>query len=158
MRSGMERERTGERGSALIVVLLITVLLLLLGVSLMATSETEMVIAANDHWSEGAFQAAEAAVQVTVDQLDVNNQSVVVNETEIGDSFVFRSGKREDTSAQPPAVLGVEPGSGYSVAESTGYAPSGYGFGIFQVNGTGNGPRNTEREVEVLVRLGPIAE
>lgn len=149
---------SGERGSALIVVLLVTMLLLMLGVGLLATSETETVIAANDYWAEGAFQAADAAVQVALDQLAVDNTDGVVAETSIGDTFTFRSGGRDDSDPQPPLRVGTEVGSGFAVAEATGYSSSGYAFGIFQINGTGIGPRNIEREVEVRVQMGPIAE
>jgi Tfp pilus assembly protein PilX len=154
------RKRTreyGERGSALIVVLMVTMLLMLLGVGLLATSETELLIAANDHWSEGAFQAAEAAVQLAVDQLDVGNADDVIEVTPLGDAFAFRSGGRDDDEPQPPEMVGTAPAPGYAVTEGTGYNPSGYVFAMYRVQGTGIGPRNTEREVEVQVQVGPVA-
>ena len=94
-------DRTGERGSTLIIVLLVTLLLLLLGVVLLGTSETESEIAANDYWAEGAFQAAEAAVQVAVDGLDAANVTQVVDVQPIGDLFEYRSGGRAAGTNQP---------------------------------------------------------
>ncbi|MCP3982305.1 MAG: hypothetical protein GY716_23630 [bacterium] len=151
-----ERDTRGERGSALVIALMVTVLLFVLGAALLATSDTETLIAANDQWSEGAFQAADAAVQVAVDQLDVDNTTAVVSETTIGDVFVFKSGGRDDSSPQPPELMGTAPAAGYTVAQSTGYNNEGYSFAVYRISGTGTGPRNTEREVEVEVVIGPI--
>jgi hypothetical protein len=148
----------GEVGSAMIIALLLTVLLLSLGVALLSMSETESVIAANDQWSEGAFQAAEAAVQVSLDQLAVGSTDGVVDETELGQWFSFRSGGRDADDPQPPQLIGVTPAAGYTMGSETGYGGSSYYFLIYQINGTGTGPRNTQREVEVQVELGPVAQ
>ena len=142
----------------MIIVIMVTMLLLMMGVGLLATSATESAIAANDYWSEGAFQAAEAAVQVAVDAMDFGSTDQVVAETEIGDMYAFRSGGRGDTAPQPPQLIGTVAAAGYAHAESSGYDSSGYAFMLFRVNGTGTGPRNTTREVEVRVQLGPIPE
>ena len=58
----------------------------------------------------------------------------------------------------PEELVGTTPAPGYSVTEGTGYAPSGYVFAQYRVQGTGTGPRNTEREVEVQVQVGPVAQ
>ena len=60
--------------------------------------------------------------------------------------------------AQAPALVGTIPGTGYAVGSSTGYNPSGYVFQVYQVNGTGMGPRNAVREVEVQVEIGPVSQ
>jgi len=148
-----------EQGAALIVALLLMVLLFSLGASLLAVSETENEIAANDQWSEGAFGAAEAAVQVALDQLTRDEESAdeVVDVTGIGDSYSYRSGGRNDAEPQPPELVGTTPATGYSYGSTTGYTSSGYVFRIYQINGTGNGPRNARREVEVQVEIGPVA-
>jgi len=145
-----------ERGSAVVIALLLVVLLLLLGVTLLATSDTENAIAANDQWAEGAFQAAEAAVQASMDALDVGVTDQVVPETPIVDAFAYRSGGRNDAEPQPPALVGEMNEAGYAVGVTTGYVSSGYVFQIYQIQGTGTGPRNTQREVEVQVELGPV--
>lgn len=150
--------RRDESGSALVITLLVTLLLFVLGAALLGTSEIESAIAANDQSSEGAFQAAEAAVHVAVDQMDVNTTDQVVSPTDLGAGYVFRSGGRDDATPQPPQRVGSRPGEGFAVAASTGYNAAGYAFEIYQVNGTGTGPRSTEREVEVQVELGPVAQ
>ena len=156
----MTNKRQDENGSALILVLLLTVLLFALGVALLGMSDTENLIAANDQWSEGAFQAAEGAVQVAVDQLsrEAGADDLVVAVTELGDRYTYRSGERDDTEPQPPEFVGTTTSPGFAVSQSTGYNSSGYVFEIYQINGTGNGPRNTTREVEVQVELGPVAQ
>ena len=151
-------DRTGERGSTLIIVLLVTLLLLLLGVVLLGTSETESEIAANDYWAEGAFQAAEAAVQVAVDGLDAANVTQVVDVQPIGDLFEYRSGGRAAADPQPPQFVDTVAAPGYAISEGSGYVSSGYAHAVYQVNGTGTGPRNTEREVEVQVEIGPVQD
>lgn len=150
--------RATQRGSAMIIVLLVTMLMLLMGAGLLATSTTESTIAANDYWSEGAFQAAEAAVQVAIDGLDVDTTDDVVAVTEIGQKYAFRSGGRGDSDPQPPQFVGSMAAAGYAHAEGSGYSSSGYAFMVYRVNGTGTGPRNTVREVEVRVQIGPIPE
>lgn len=145
-----------ERGAALVICLLLVVLLLSMGVGLLALSETESLIAANDQWSEGAFQAAEAAVHVAIDQLGVGATSQVVPETAISGDFDFRSGGRTDSSPQPPEFRSITSQAGFSLAAGTGYNSAGYQFQIYRINGTGTGPRNAQREVEVEVELGPI--
>jgi hypothetical protein len=152
------RDRDRERGSAIVVVLLVTMLLLLLGAALLGTSETESAIAANDYWAEGAFQAAEAAVQLAVDELSGGNTGQVVPLTTIGDRFAYRSGGMADTAPQPPQLVDTAPATGYAIAEGAGYGSSGYAMMVFEVNGTGTGPRNTQREVEVQVLIGPVPE
>jgi hypothetical protein len=148
--------RTGERGSAVVIAMLLVVLLFLLGVALLATSETESAIAANDQWAEGAFQAADAAVQVSIDRLDVGSTDQTVEATALGEVFAYRSGGRDDTEAQPPNLVAELPEAGYAVGTTTGYNSSGYVFQVYEIQGTGTGPRNTEREVEVQVELGPV--
>ncbi len=150
--------RRSERGSALVIALLISLLLFSLGLALLAVSETENLIAANDHFAEGAFQAAEASVQVALDQIDIGATDLTVPETEIGNGFVFRSGRRDDIAPQPPQLVTRTPGAGFAVGSSTGYNAAGYSFEVYEITGTGTGPRNTEREVEVQVELGPVAQ
>ena len=151
-------DRARERGSTLVIVLLVTLLLLLLGTVLLGTSETESAIAVNDYWSEGAFQAAEAAVHVAVDGLDAVNSNQVVDVQPIGDLFQYRSGGRADSEPQPPQFVDTVAAPGYAVADGSGYSSSGYARAVYQINGTGMGPRNTEREVEVQVEIGPVQE
>ncbi len=154
----INESRHNEKGSALVIALLLSLLLFSLGMALLAVSETENLIAANDQFAEGAFQAAEASVQVALDQIGIGSTDLVVPETDIGSSYTFRSGRRDDVAPQPPQLIATTPGTGFSVGVSTGYNAGGYHFEIYELTGTGTGPRNTEREVEVQVELGPVAQ
>jgi len=151
-------DRSGERGAVIVVALLVMVLLLMLGATLLTVSEDENQVAANDQWSEGAFYAAEAAVQESIDALSEAGGNDPVELTEIGDGFTYRSGTREDGAPQPPELVGTVNRSGYAVGTTAGYNSSTYVFNVYQVNGTGMGPRNAEREVEVEVEIGPVAQ
>lgn len=152
-------QRRGEEGSALVIALLLMMLLLLLGGALLVTSEAESLISTNDEWSEGAFYAAEAAVQVAIDQLspDPASNTEVVPLTDIGERFTYRTGGRDDDAPQPPAYVGSMHSSGYNIGAGTGYNTSEYIFDIYRINGTGAGPRNARREIEVQVQYGPVA-
>lgn len=154
------RHTQGERGSALVVALLLIVLLLLLGGALLGTSEAENVIAANDASSEGAFYAAEAAVQAGIDQLgdSAASRELPVAITPIGGSFTYRSGGRDDNAPQPPTFVATVNRPGFAAGTNTGYNQTGYAFQVYQINGTGTGPRNAVREVEVQVEYGPVAQ
>jgi hypothetical protein len=143
---------------ALVIAMLLMVLLLLMGTALLSVSTTESAIAANDQWSEGAFQAADAAVQLAIDRLNIGETDGIVEVTEIGDFYEFRSGGRWDDEPQPPEFVREDPGEGYSVDEATGYNSTQYVFETYRINGTGTGPKNAVREVEVMIRLGPIAK
>jgi Tfp pilus assembly protein PilX len=150
--------RNGEQGAVIVVALLVMVLLLMLGATLLTVSEDESQVAVNDQWSEGAFYAAEAAVQESIDGLSETGGVDPVELTEIGDGFTYRSGSRDDNAAQPPELVGTVNRSGYAVGSTTGYNSSTYVFNVYQINGTGMGPRNAEREVEVEVEIGPVAQ
>lgn len=157
--AGSIRSR-GEEGSVLIVALLIMVLLFMLGAGLYSTAESEAVITSNDELSEGAFYAAEAAVQIAIDQIGPNpaqNIENVVAAEQIGGQFTFRSGRRTDNAAEPPTYIGENTAPGYSIGSGTGYNTARYVFDIYQINATGTGPRNAQREVEVQVQYGPVA-
>lgn len=151
-------DRRKQEGSALILTVMMLALLLMLSTTLLVTATVESSIASNDRWSEGSFYAAEAAVHVALDQLiasPTNPQPVA--ETELGDHYVYRSGGREDTEPQPPEALGTISAEGYSIGEGTTYNSAGFVFDIYQINGTGSGPLNSQREIEIQVQVGPVA-
>lgn len=56
--------RAGERGFALVVAILALMLLTFLGLTLAATSSTELQIAANHRWSQQAYYNAEAGLEL----------------------------------------------------------------------------------------------
>ncbi len=150
-------ERPRERGSALVVTVMVLALLMVLGTTLMSTATVESTIAANDRWSEGAFHAAEAAVETALERLVNDSSTDPVETTALGDHYTYRSGQRTDDEAQPPQSLGAIRAEGYGIGSGTGYNAAGFYFDLYQINGTGTGPQNSQREVEIQVEIGPVS-
>ena len=142
------------------VALLLTILLSLLGVTLLTVAATEHTVAFNGLWSEGALTAAEGGVNRGLNQLTANAQTSLqaIPDTGIGAAYNFRSGHKTDTTPQPLQFVGTRVEEGYSVAIGTGYNPSGYAFHTYQINATGTGPRNARREIEIRAEYGPVAQ
>jgi Tfp pilus assembly protein PilX len=149
-----------QDGVALIITVLVLALLFALGTGLLATATVESTISVNERWSEGAFYAAEAAVQASIDQIAQGTTDQPVDLTELGDGYTFRSGGRDATDPEPPLLVGTVAAEGYSLGESSGYSGTSVNwvFEIYQINGTGMGPQNATREIEVQVAVGPIAQ
>jgi hypothetical protein len=149
-----------EAGSVLVIALLLTVLLSLLGITLLTVAATEHTVAFNGLWSEGALTAAEGGVNRGLNQLSANAETSrqAIPNTAIGVSYNFRSGHKTDAGPQPLDFVGSRVEEGYSVAVGTGYNPSGYAFHTYQINATGTGPRNARREVEIRAEYGPVAQ
>ena len=152
-----------QRGSVIMIALLVMVVLSLLGVALLTLSGTEHNIAYNALWSEGALAAADAGVQTGLNQLSANSttSTAAIPVTAIGTgtyTYQFRSGHRADPGPQPLVFKGSRIATGYSIAIGTGYNPSGYAFYSYQINTTGSGPRNAQREIEALAEYGPVAQ
>jgi Tfp pilus assembly protein PilX len=161
MRNGRVRNSKRERGSVLVVALLLMVLLSLLGITLLTVAATEHTVAYNGLWSEGALMAAEGGVNVGINQLSANADTSVqaIPATRLPDAqgpFQYRSGTRT-SGVQALQFVSSRIESGYSIAVGTGYNRSGYVFDTYQINATGTGPRNAVREVEVQAEYGPIA-
>ena len=155
-----ESDFTGERGSALVIALLLLVLLFTLGAALFGMAETEGLIAVNDVWSEGAFYAAEAAVQQAVDQVtqDPASLELVVGPSPIGGDYRYRSGGRADAAPQPPQFVDTVQRPGFNLGSGTGYNPQSFDFAVYRFNGTGSGPKSSVREVEAQVEFGPLVQ
>jgi hypothetical protein len=149
-----------EKGSVMLVALFVMVVLSLLGVAFLSLSNTEGFVAFNALWSEGAFYAAESGIQRGIDQIspNVTNAIQAIPETAVGQSYEYRSGRRNDDTPQPLEFIRSRTAAGYSVELGTGYNPAGYSFYIYQMNVTGTGPRNAEREIEVQAEFGPVAQ
>lgn len=151
--------KRGEKGTAFITALLMTTLLLVLAMALLAVSSDESGIAANDAWSEGAFYAAEAAVESAVDQIgpdpDASLQPIAL--TTISQGYTFRSGRRSDATAQPVRFIRATPAPGFNLGSGTGYNSVGFLYETYEVDATGAGPRNAQREIQAQVNYGPVA-
>ena len=152
--------KKNEKGSVMLVALFVMVILSLLGVAFLTLSNTESFVAANALWSEGAFYAAEAGIQTGIDQLSPNlaTSTAAIPATTIATDYQYRSGRRTDTAPQPLQFIRSRTAAGYSVEAGTGYNPSGYSFYVYQMNVTGTGPRNAQREIEVQAEFGPVAQ
>lgn len=155
------------RGSVLMIAMFVLIVLSLLGVGLLTLSGTETNIAQNAVWTEGAFAAAEAGVQTGLNQLSANAGTSITPIPSVGTSvpigtgiytYQFRSGPRAAGAPQPLQFRGTRVEAGYSIAIGTGYNPSGYAFHSYQINATGSGPRNAQREIETLAEYGPVAQ
>jgi len=164
-----------QRGSVLLIALFVLIVLSFLGISLLTLSGTESNIAQNALWSEGTFAATEAGLQTGLNQLSANTVDSVksiptgvtdprndgTNHVAIGTgtyTYQFRSGGRTAAGPQPLQFKNTRIEAGYSIAIGTGYNPSGYAFYSYQINATGTGPRNAQRELETLAEYGPVAQ
>jgi hypothetical protein len=156
--------RNGQRGSVLMIALFVLIILSLLGTVLLTLSGTEHTVAYNGIWSEGAFAAAEAGIHRGLNQLSANPTTSIRpipqsgSSIAIGSGYAYRSGRKTDSTPQPLSFKGSRVEPGYSIAIGTGYNPSGYVFQSYQINATGTGPRNSQRELEVLAEYGPVAQ
>ena len=149
-----------EAGSALLMALVVLVILSLLGCALLGFASMESSVANNGLWAEGAFNAAEAGISRGIDQISSNPTTSVqaIPVTTIGGRYAFRSGRRTDTAAQPLLFLREQQESGYSLEGGTGYNAAGYAFFVYQINATGTGPLNSQREIEVQAEYGPASK
>ena len=148
MRTGWRR-LGDERGTVLVLALFIMAFLMVAGAFLLRISSAETEIAYNTVWSEGSFYAADAGLNVAVDQLSpAVVDTVAIASTPLGGSYSY-SGNVQfvGTTGQP----------GYSIGVGTGYNPSGYVFYTYTVSGTGTGPRSAQRQVEARALYGPVA-
>ena len=159
MRAGGQRWRD-EGGMVLVLSLLAMVVLSLLGVALLTMSGSETFVSYRTVYREGAFYSAEGGIHIGLDQVSANTvtSTQAIPLTTIGGNYTYRSGRRSDPGPQPLEFVGTRPGPGYSIAVGTGYNPAGYVFYNYQINVTGTGPRNAQREVEVLAAFGPVPE
>jgi hypothetical protein len=143
------RQCTNERGIALVIAISIMALLLAGGVFLLRMSSIEGDIAYNTVWAEGSFFAADAAINVGIDQMGPTVSTWNPGATTIGGSFTYTpSLSFSGTQSQP----------GFSLGVGTGYNPAGFAFYSFAVTGSGTGPRSAQRTIDVTATYGPIAQ
>ncbi len=148
-----------ERGAVLVMALFVIVVLSIAAIALSAIASTDTAISANEVRHEGAFYAAESGMSTGIEQLSENitASTAAIPVTAIGTGYSFRSGRLTDTAPQPLIFLGEQHRNGYNAAEGTIYSPAGFVFYQYQVNATGSGPRNAQREVETMAEFGPVA-
>jgi hypothetical protein len=140
-----------ERGMALVMALFIMAILLAAGTVLVRMSATEGDIAYSTMWSEGSFFAADAAINVGLNQgvTPTNVTTSAVTQTTIGGSFTYQGNVTfSGTNNQP----------GFALGSGTGYNPGGFVFYNYAVTGSGTGPRSAQRTIDVVATYGPVAQ
>jgi hypothetical protein len=150
---GLWRHFGDERGMVSVVAIFIMVILLVAGVFLVRMSSTEGDIAYSAMWAEGSFHAADAAINFGLDQLSPASSNPTATAL----------------SPAPPALGAFTPTgtiqfsgttrqAGYSIGSGTGYNPGGFAFYTYALVGTGTGPRNAQRTLDVVASYGPVAQ
>src|SRR3989304_8724956 len=96
-----------QRGSVLVVAILVMMVLSFIGMAMMTLSVTEHSMAYNAVWGEGAFAAAEAGINIGINQLSANTTTATKQIPDtgpsviIGTSYAYRSGGKSDPGPQP---------------------------------------------------------
>jgi hypothetical protein len=140
-----------ERGMALVMALFIMAILLAAGSVLVRMSATEGDIAYSTMWSEGSFFAADAAINVGLNQgvAPTNQTASAVTQTTIGGSFAYQGNVTFSGTNQQP---------GFALGSGTGYNTGGFVFYNYAVTGSGTGPRSAQRTIDVVATYGPVAQ
>jgi len=141
---GLWRQGADERGMVLVIALFTMAILLMAGVFMVRMSSTEGDIAYNAVWSEGSFYAADAAINVGLDQITPTNTNMIALPPFTATGTIGFSG-----TARLP---------GYSMGAGTGYNPGGFVFFTYSVVGNGTGPRSSTRQIDVQAAYGPVAQ
>jgi hypothetical protein len=143
-----------EKGSALVLALLILVLLTLMGISATTTSTVEIQMAGGEKFYELAFYSAESGWQRALNWLDNQIPGVTDNRVWDGADFIPVAGSL-DEAATVGIPLANDNKTEYRVKVAfVGTAPvAGYGTSFrrfnYRVNSVGIGPGNARSEVEV---------
>ncbi len=146
-----------DRGSALVVALLVLVLLTLMGISATTTSTIEVQMAGNEKFHDMAFYAAESGWQTSLNWLDGQYPGVTWKYMDWdGGKFIEFNGDFAKDAAKVPVTLAGDNHTEYYIKiESVGTrAVPGYGTNFrrfnYRVNSVGFGPRNARSEVSVV--------
>jgi hypothetical protein len=140
-----------DRGSALVLALLVLVLLTLMGISATTTSTIEVQMAGNDKFHEMAFYAAESGWQEALNWLDRQYPGKTENLYWDGATF----SPRGDGDSPAFILLADDNNTGYYIKiDFAGTTPvSGYGTDFrrfnYRVNSVGMGPGNARSELSV---------
>ena len=142
-----------DRGSALVIALLVLVLLTLMGISATTTSTIEVQMAGNEKFQDLAFYAAESGWQRSLNWLDRQYPAVTQNLGWDGASETFAEANYNSSDYM---VLAGDNDTEYSVTiEFVGTsAVPGYGTNFrrfnYKVDSTGIGPSNARSTVRVV--------
>jgi Tfp pilus assembly protein PilX len=98
-----------EKGVALVIALLMLLILTLIGISSINTTTYETSISGNERVRTGAFYAAEAGIQVAINQIPDNTGPIAktkINE----DSYYWSGGAKDEGSPAGEPGRAQEPG------------------------------------------------
>ena len=133
------------KGVALIIALLMLLVLTLIGISSISTTTFETSISGNERVRADAFYAAEAGIQVAINQVPDNTNAIPKTKLK-EDSYYWSGGANDEASSKSPTSLGLHPKAGFD---------SSWAFKRFQLNSTGKFS-GTTKEIEVQVSYGPF--
>jgi hypothetical protein len=131
----------------------IMVMLLVAGLFLVRMSSTEGDIAYGSMWAEGSFFAADAAINVGVDQVtpvNTNNTAQPLNFTGVSLGAFTPTGTI--------AFTGTRPVQNSSMCQGFGYVTCGFAMFDYSLSGSGTGPRAAQRTADAQVSYGPVAQ
>ena len=132
-----------KKGVVLVIALLILLVVTLLGISSISSTIFETNISGNDRAGADALYAAEAGVQVGLDQLPFTDP---IGRSKVGVESYFWSGGMKDKGAPAsPQSFGLDQKPGYDAS---------WAFKRYQINATGES-FGAAKEVEIQARLGP---
>ena len=145
--------RSNEKGSTLLISVLILLLLTVIGIAATNTSTIEILISGNDKVHKMVFYTAESGWRVAVNWLDFQYPLITVhcgmnttsgnihfsqNKYSAPDDFPLSSNNSYSAKVR---FVGAQP------------APPGYGTDfkrfVYEITSTGTGPRNAESQVTV---------
>ena len=159
----MEIKFTNDHGTTLVVILfMMAILLSIIGAGLLF-SGLNTKISGNYNVGLKAFYAADTGVNAGMNQLGSDlSTALAAFSNNIGGGLAYRSGHRNDGSAQPLQYKGLRNEAGYSLNMGSGYNASGYVFYKYQMNVTGTytagaGTVVAGRELEAQASYGPVA-
>ncbi len=142
----MERNILREKkGVALIIALLMLLVLTLIGISSISTTTFETSISGNERIRTDAFYAAEAGIQVAINQVPDNTNSIPKTKLK-EDSYYWSGGTKDEGDPKSLKNLGLHQKNGFD---------STWAFKRFQINTTGKS-FGAAKEIEVQVSYGPF--
>lgn len=128
MKTTNRKQKRNQKGAALVVGLLLLVVLTLLAIAGMNTASTELMMAGNEQFREGAFQASESGIEQQLQNLKTIAPDAP---TPLEKSVTLSNGTSYKTTSTYKGE-GVVTGS--SVTKIIGY--------YYEVQSTGSGNRN----------------
>jgi type IV pilus assembly protein PilX len=124
--------KSGQRGAALVVGLMLLVVLTLLAISGMNTASTELVMASNEQYRQKAFQASSTGIEQAVTVLATVPQSAVPTTV----PATVAPGETTDTYATSSLYMGDDLNlPGFSAGKFVGFH--------YQITSTGVSSRNS---------------